>query len=1454
MAFIVMGSMFWALIWLLYRAYLVFQTPNDLLVEKLGLDIPPAPEVTLEEITSRLIRVAWKPSDLHNSISKHIVQVNGVKVAETRRSQTAVEISNLLPCRIYHICIVAVSAANFHTSSPVLHVRTKPHDPSEQKDSSRSTSHANTNTSTHSPHSNNTNDEEKVLDDLPVVRPYTPVPSPQPGPALPPSLSKDPSTTHLSSKRGAGGRKSTFSSSANLATDFATSEESQGNAADDDGDTDLPGWSARLLSLQNEMDSLQDQLEREAKEHSVLAAELEERRDELRKQVKEKDEISSDLKRQVNKLEAQNRTVQNEKSKHERILQQRDADRAKRREDVERWNSKLARMEEELQHLKEERERIENKTESRISELRKKITEEQAGMKSLDEEIKTKGGKIKKMEEERRRLEGDDSEENKEFDQLERERDSMWEKKLANLRSHYTSLIAVFTQAQAQYHEAQEHLKWVTAQRASVPVPLPSVSALELDVQRTPMSSMRNRHGGSFASNSSPVAFPLADTSSLFNSTFSNSPTFSGANYLTFPGSGLPSLQDRLAAPALDRNELDDVSHDPPLSPRADSLLPSGLLGDEDHADAAMDSPTARFTNTPRLPLESLFNNSPSPVSSGSRPASRFASPRVSSSNLRETTISSSTDLIAPPPPSSQHQQQQQSSQSSSSQVSQPTDGTAESTSRRLSAFFGFHRQRGKTLGDGPPPLGSLDKGHSNSFPKSEQDLDPIGTRRRRRSHTENWSNPMTGLFPRTQNAAVVPDTSSDHAPLSVSSNNNNNSSGGSVQANTPTRKSNVQRTPMSSMRNRHGGSFASNSSPVAFPLADTSSLFNSTFSNSPTFSGANYLTFPGSGLPSLQDRLAAPALDRNELDDVSHDPPLSPRADSLLPSGLLGDEDHADAAMDSPTARFTNTPRLPLESLFNNSPSPVSSGSRPASRFASPRVSSSNLRETTISSSTDLIAPPPSSSQQQQQQQSSQSSSSQVSQPADGTAESTSRRLSAFFGFHRQRGKTLGDGPPPLGSLDKGHSNSFPKSEQDLDPIGTRRRRRSHTENWSNPMTGLFPRTQNAAVVPDTSSDHAPLSVSSNNNNSSGSVQANTPTRKSSMFSSLFPASRFFNKQDPASERGYNQFSPRHDPIDPSILVRGESSPRPSSTYSRENPFPQPGSDNTLFGWPVQERLSNPNRVSPLGGADWPSPVSWSRSQSRRQSTSLGSSTHLPVIPSSTEPEFLQSSSALPVQAPIGTRPPSSHHAPSTPKLNPAAPSFKTIFSKKLEKVKSKDSSEAKSHNDDEEAFDAKEESPASRRGSHSTKSIQASIAESNDSVEPAASVTPSESSAKESFMQKLSRKSSSSKFSISWKDRGSLFSKKDPSSSSEKLAQGENDEDSCENGAGAGKSVEGNGNGSGNGSSNGNASGNGNGNGNSGSTTGDRSSKGSSFFKRKSRKASSAGKNAEESTEMES
>lgn len=64
---------------LLYRAWQVCQTSNEVLVEKLGLDIPPPPEVTLEEVTAHEIRIAWKQPDFHNSIHKHIIQVNGAK-------------------------------------------------------------------------------------------------------------------------------------------------------------------------------------------------------------------------------------------------------------------------------------------------------------------------------------------------------------------------------------------------------------------------------------------------------------------------------------------------------------------------------------------------------------------------------------------------------------------------------------------------------------------------------------------------------------------------------------------------------------------------------------------------------------------------------------------------------------------------------------------------------------------------------------------------------------------------------------------------------------------------------------------------------------------------------------------------------------------------------------------------------------------------------------------------------------------------------------------------------------------------------------------------------------------------------------------------------------------------------------------------------------------------------
>ena len=68
-------------------------------MEKLGLDIPPPPEVTLEEITAREIRIAWKQPEFHNSIHKHIIQVNGTKGEQVHLADT-IRFSSIL-CEIF---------------------------------------------------------------------------------------------------------------------------------------------------------------------------------------------------------------------------------------------------------------------------------------------------------------------------------------------------------------------------------------------------------------------------------------------------------------------------------------------------------------------------------------------------------------------------------------------------------------------------------------------------------------------------------------------------------------------------------------------------------------------------------------------------------------------------------------------------------------------------------------------------------------------------------------------------------------------------------------------------------------------------------------------------------------------------------------------------------------------------------------------------------------------------------------------------------------------------------------------------------------------------------------------------------------------------------------------------------------------------------------------------------
>ncbi|KAM5452768.1 hypothetical protein MaudCBS49596_003074 [Microsporum audouinii] len=992
MALFIASSILWALIWLTYRAYQVCLTPNELLVEKLGLDIPPTPEVILEEIGTRDIRIAWKYPELQNSVHKHAVQVNGLRVGETKRSETAVSIFNLQPSHIYHICVIAISSANFQTCSAILHIRTGRGSFSPEQ-----------------------NDEDCGP---PLIQAYVPKAATIVSPSAP-VMSREHSGGATPAKRSGGGRRSIGSASAQEHTVPQTLDD--GEATGNESEGSLKQLAERLKYLQQENEALDRQLSQEDKEYEQLLRELEDQRNDLKQRVKEKDDASGDLRKHINKLESVNRTAQSEKIKREKLLQQKEAERKKRSEDIVRWDEKAIEIKDELTSLQEERARIDEESTNKMEEYRRKIAEEQGEMKQIDEDIKIKGSSIKALEEERRRPEGDDNEDSRELERMEREREHFWDGKMAGLRTQYASLMNVHSQAQQQYYEAQDRLQWTNAQWSTQSGPFGPVATPELGLNRRTSSRRRNRHRGSLNSNmSSPVSFPLVDTA------------FPNSNY--------------------------------------------GQVGNN--------SPT--FTSGP--------------------------------------------------------------------------------------AFF-------------------------------------------------NINNGMT-----------IPDPTDETSPL------------------------------------------------------------------------------------------------RTDIEN----PPMSPRADALLPSDLLGDEEQSIGEEPEITPFPTSgAPAAPFEGLLPNSPSPPSSGSDPTSIFASPHGSSNNLHDSDRNSGQGVIS---------------------GSQPPPNGAQSASRRLSGLFGFNRQRGKTMADGPPLLGTLKPGQSQSFPRNlDEDLDPIGTRRRRLSYTTNWANPMTTLFPRNNTSHLTGDSSSDRIPAG-------------------RRAMFPSFFTSARHGSGvptdhsqpplNSPDASKGYNQFSPRHDPIDPSILrtVRRNSlSPRPSSTYSFENALPRPTMENQPFGWPSFDKAGS-------SGHDWISPTAWSRNQSRRPSIQVGSTGHLPLgLPTELEYHEAPYEPQRPIQAPIGTRPPSSHR-PVTPKLNPAAPSFTTLFSKKLDRPKSKDSDPPKSRGN--ESTQDEMSPPASRR-SKDSRSIRTTTTESHESLEQVPSSTPSESvSTKESFIQKLTRKGSSSKFNMPWKDRGSLFSKKGDSS----------------------------------------------------------------------------------------
>ncbi|KAL8800691.1 MAG: hypothetical protein Q9182_005005 [Xanthomendoza sp. 2 TL-2023] len=486
----------------------------------------------------------------------------------------------------------------------------------------------------------------------------------------------------------------------------------------------------------------------------------------------------------------------------------------------------------------------------------------------------------------------------------------------------------------------------------------------------------------------------------------------------------------------------------------------------------------------------------------------------------------------------------------------------------------------------------------------------------------------------------------------------------------------------------------------------------------------------------------------------------MSPAATNLLPSNLFRDEDstiqgspiglrHESSGGGSyERADSQNIPAI--ENPDTERRTSASADSRRGSLLSSPH--DSYLNQHNVHSSGDLFA------ENDRLSIHSTTASVQSSTAPNSNLLGTSMLAHFFPTFNRQRGKSSTNEPPALGTLKQGQSQSFPRNmeQESYDALERRRRRGSHG-NWALPMAGLLNR--HGAGLEDVSKDPS----------ASGIFHVAGSRNRLNVFGSR------------AEADGVTGFHER-------------TSSRPSSIYSFEQIRGRPSSDSQrLGGWPVNE--STPSRNSPLN-ANWNilgGP--WSRAPSRRPSVQHGSTSNLSIGSTPLESDKYDSVIApqRSEQLPIGTRPRSSQRL-STPKLNPAAPTFKTIFGRsearkaaKAEKANEKAAEKERAKETETaqaETVSLGEDSSLSQpRLSRDAGSITtaASMAESYDSLDHSMSGTASEAAAssatRESFMQKITRKSSSSKFNVPWgKERGGLFSKKtgEPSTPDEGMEDG--------------------------------------------------------------------------------
>lgn len=362
---------------LLIRAYLVIQTPNDVLVDKLGLDIPPSPDITLEEIHGDSVRISWKHQDIFNPLALYAIHINGSRgedserrdfvngrltrtAGEARRTENAASLHGLQPGTYYDIRVFAISSTGFQTPSTILHVRTSPRP--KQPD-----------------------DDVKEEIQPPYIKTYSTRAAAPSSPLSAPPMTRETSAGANTSRRLTGAKRNAPVSPGHVADqmELRESEDVYGPNSEDESQTSLTQLQSQLESVKRQIDAMEADVVKEDEEFATTHGELKHEKEITAARLEERNEASKHLRTQINQHEGRKSALNKERSKKEAMLAQKEREQRGRRDDIAKWDELSRNHQDHLEEIEKEKQAVILDFESKIKDARAKIKAEEVEVETI---------------------------------------------------------------------------------------------------------------------------------------------------------------------------------------------------------------------------------------------------------------------------------------------------------------------------------------------------------------------------------------------------------------------------------------------------------------------------------------------------------------------------------------------------------------------------------------------------------------------------------------------------------------------------------------------------------------------------------------------------------------------------------------------------------------------------------------------------------------------------------------------------------------------------------------------------------------------------------------------------------------------------------------------------------------------------------------------------------------